>query len=81
MPERLPLVPRLRELDETLEERGMPAAARARVQARLEHEAHRRASLTGLSPALAPRAHLCRRRRARALVVGLRFSGHASPRG
>lgn len=78
MPERLPLVPRLRELDEALEERGMPAAARARVQARLEHEAHRRASLAGFRLRWLPALTFAAGAALVLLVVGLRFSGHAS---
>ena len=47
MAERPPLAPRLRELDDAMERRGMPLSARARVAERLRKEGQRREALRG----------------------------------
>ncbi|MCA9707913.1 MAG: FecR domain-containing protein, partial [Myxococcales bacterium] len=74
------MAPRLRELDEVLAERGMPPAARARVEVRLRQEAQRRAALTGFRLRWLPALTFAAGAALVLMVVGLRvFQGTASP--
>ncbi len=78
MPERSPLAPRLRELDDTLGERGMPPGARARVEARLQREAQRRAAISGFRLRWLPALTFAAGAALVLAVVGLRFSSDDS---
>jgi hypothetical protein len=78
MADRPRLAPQLQQLDDVLAERGMPAAARARVEARLHAEARRRAAFTGFRLRWMPALTFAAGAALVLLVVGLRFSDRGS---
>ena len=80
MPDRPQLAPQLRELDDALADRGMPAAARARVEAKLHAEARRRAAISGFRLRWMPAFTFAAGAALVLLVVGLRLSGGSSVR-
>ncbi len=74
MPERRSLGPLLRQLDQTLGERGMPPGARARIEDRLARHARRRAAISGFKLRWLPAFTFAAGAALVLAVVGLRLS-------